>query len=121
MINTKIKATNLKLTRAVRRNIWAHSEGMKKYIRTSDENVVCEYEIERIKGRGKKGVVFRAEMNIELSGLFLRAEARSSDVQTAMDKVKEEMSRKLSERAAKHDQKKKKGGRKLKSMLKAVQ
>ena len=59
------------------------------------DSLVVKIEVGRITKHHRKGVVYRAEINVTLGGEYLRAKAAGGDVVTALDEAKDEIERRL--------------------------
>ncbi len=87
---SRIKATNLEMTDALRDYFTEKVEMLDKYL--GDIQVLhCDCEIEKSVGGQNKGEIFRAEVNIEVPGELLRVEKTETDMYKAIDKVKDHL------------------------------
>lgn len=89
----RIKATNLELTPAIEEYIETKIESLGRLMKRFKDRGVpkMEVEIARTTKHHKKGDVFYAEINLYLPGKDLRAEYSASDIQAAIDKVKDKL------------------------------
>ena len=97
-----IKATNLKLSSAIRDYIEDKIGGLEKFIGKLDQPsekgkplVEAWVEVGRTTHHHHKGRVFRAECQIRLPGKSVRAESTRSDLHLAIDEIKDELQREL--------------------------
>jgi ribosomal subunit interface protein len=119
-MSINIKATGIELTPAIREYLENKIMSLGKLVDFSSDNVLVEAGVGRITGHHRTGEVFKAEVNLTVAGQLIRVKAVEADLYAAIDKVKDELSNKLSS-----DQKKKitlvrKGGRMIKNLLKKL-
>lgn len=105
-----IKATGIKLNRALKTYIQEKIGGLEKFVEIFQEKkyyngffgkgkprVEAWVEIGRTTRHHYKGPVFRAEVQMRLPGKSLRAEAVREDLKLAIVEVKDELQRELKE------------------------
>ena len=85
-----IKTTNIDLTPSFKAYIEKKLSYVPRLLKRLDEKDAAEMRVEaaRITRHHKSGDVFRAEINLDLPGRVLRAEARAGDAREAIDLVK---------------------------------
>lgn len=90
-----IKSTNLDLTPALKEYIEEKIGSLVKFLTRFDAEGAVESRVEvgRTTRHHHKGPVFRAEVNIDVPGKVLRAEAEDLDIRTAIDEVKDKLKR----------------------------
>lgn len=89
-MNTTIKATNLKLTPAIKTYIQKKMDMTEKYLGKQGA-IKCEFEIELTTKHHQKGEIFRAEVNLALPHALLRIERAETDLYRAIDNVKDHL------------------------------
>lgn len=87
---------------------------LEKYIGAAP--TMCEVEFERVANH-QRGDIFRIEVNLEVNGKLFRAEATMDSFEKAIDEVRDELDKELRRGRDKEETLLKKGGRKLKEML----
>jgi len=116
-MNINIKATNFKLTEAIKNYIYDKLEDIEKFIRNIDSNKInVQVEVGKINKHHKKGNLFRAEFNFMIPGNYIRAEAEDLNLNAAIDKTKNNIQRKLEKFQHIREAKFKRGARKTKSL-----
>ena len=89
-MDINIKATNLDLTLPLKKCIEEKIGGLDRFLGKNSESEAF-LEVARATYHHKKGNVFRADINLKSDRLNFRAEAESSDIRVAIDKVKDEL------------------------------
>lgn len=115
-----IKATNIELTEAIRDYVNKKFNAVSKFVRKSDESVLCRVEVGKVTHHHKKGEVFRAEGRIHVDGKELYAASEMEDLYAAVDDVKDELVRVLTSTKEKKMDMVRKGGARIKNMLKGL-
>jgi len=88
-----IKATNTKLTPAIRQYLEDKIGGLEKFIKKIDPNTVeARAEVGMVTRGQSQGEIFRAEVNLNLNGRIIRAEQTAESLYAAIDLVKDELS-----------------------------
>jgi len=101
-MQTNIKATGIIITPAVSDYLDEKLSALKKLIDVNDDTVKIQVEIGKTTKHHQSGDdLFRAEINIEIGGDYLRAEAEMSDLFPAIDIMKDKILDKLRERKEK--------------------
>lgn len=95
-----IKGTNLDLTDGIRNHINEKIGGVKRFFSTDNKGGVSAPSIARVEvglvtTHHKSGNIFRAEVNLNMPGNFIRAEAESDDLYRAIDEVRAKLEREL--------------------------
>jgi putative sigma-54 modulation protein len=91
MRNT-IKATNFELTPAITDYIEKRFSAFDKFVSHGDpKNALCEVEVGKTTRHHKSGDVFRAEVNLTVSGKNFFAVSEKDDLYAAIDEVKDEI------------------------------
>ncbi len=111
----QFKATQVQISESLKTLVEQKFESLEKYI--GDETAVyCEVEFERVAPH-QNGPVFRMETNLSIAGKLYRAEATRESFEHAVDEVRSELDRELKSARTKQESLMKKGGRKIKEML----
>ena len=115
------KATNIEFTPAIdeylAKHLIAHIE---RLVDTKDESATVALEVGKTSRHHNKGDVFRAEVNLHISGSNLRAEAERDDLHMAIDEVREEIVRELTKNKKRRFDLLKRGGQKLKDLMRGI-
>jgi len=112
---THIKGTNLDVTDELRALVAQKFETLTKHI-GDETDVSCDIELEKITG-SHNGDIFRAEANVHFHGKMYRAEKTTDQIEKSIDEVRNEMDRELRRANNKVRTAIKKGGARLKDML----
>lgn len=115
-----IKATNIELTEAIRDYVNKKFNSLEKFVRKGDDSVLCRVEVGKVTKHHKKGEVFRAEGRLHLGGKELYATSEKEDLYVAIDDVKDELVRVLTSTKEKKMDMVRKGGARIKNMLKGL-
>ncbi len=109
------KTTNVELEDKLLELLEDKLQSLNKYLGT-ETDVVCEAEFEKI-AASEKGRVHRLEVNLQVAGTVYRAEATEDNFEKAIDEVRNELDKELRRANRKRDTLFKKGGRKIKEMM----
>lgn len=115
-MNTNIKATNMELTRAISDYINKRLSGINKFIK--EANIIARVEVGKTTNHHHKGDVFRAEFDIEVSGLKFYTVSEKDDLYKAIDDAKEEIIRQITTNKDRKQTLFKRGAISVKKMLK---
>lgn len=113
MINYKATATEL--DEGLQELVEQKFQSLEKFI-GDETDVQCDVEFEKVTPH-KNGNVYRLEANLWLHGKLYRAEATEANFETAIDEVRNELDKELRRGSGKRDTLLKRGGRKLKEMM----
>jgi len=113
-----IKATGIELTPAISDYVHKKVTVLEKYIQNAD--AVALVEVGRSTQHHKSGEVFKAEVRLTGAGLDLYAVSEQADLYAAIDLVKDEVARKLMHEKGKKESLARRGGRKLKDVMKGL-
>lgn len=116
-INTK--ATGITLTPAISEYIEKKVNMLDKFFRGT-ENVLINVEVGKTTRHHKSGNIFRAEIHIIAGGEEYYAVTETEDLYAAIDKVKDDIVRELTSKRKKALRLFKRGGAKLKDMLRGI-
>jgi ribosomal subunit interface protein len=112
------KGTNMNITAEIKDYLYKKLAYLEKFLSKKDESVMCDVELGMISRHHKSGDVFRAEINLQMPGKSLRAEAEMGDIYAAIDIAKDEMVRELQVTKDKKVSKVRRGGAKVKNITK---
>lgn len=88
-----------------------------KFIDKNDESAQCDVELSKTTEHHQSGPYYRAEFNLHIAGKDLFAASDQEDLYVAIDDARDEIERQLRRHREKQETRLKKGGRKLKRML----
>jgi len=113
-----IKTTNIKLKSRTKEFIYQKIGSLDKFlIGKSKEVAETKVDIGKTTEHHQKGDIFRAEININLSGRYIRTEAEAWSLKVAVNKAKDDAQRELKKYKKKQEAKYKRGARKAKKLL----
>lgn len=90
-------------------------QALDKYV-GEETDVRCEVEFQKVAPQNS-GNIYRAEVNFWLGGKMYRAEATLDSFEKALDEVRNELDKELRRAHSKRESMVRRGGRKLKEML----
>ena len=109
------KGTNTELDPSLQDVVTQKFSSLEKFI-GDETDVKCEVEFEKVTTQ-QSGPVHRVEANLWCHGKLYRAEATEDTFEAAIDGVRNELDKELRRANDKRDSLMKRGGRKLKDML----
>ena len=112
MIN--FKATNTEVRDQLKNLLEQKLQTLNRFI--GEDSVICDAEFEKVTSQ-QQGPVHRVEVNLEVSGKLYRAEATMDSFEMAIDEVRDELDKELRRASDKKETMLKRGGRRLKEML----
>ena len=115
-MNIKIKTTNFSLTPAIKLYLENKLNSLDKFLPRS-ENVFADVELAKTTRHHQKGDIFKTEVNLKIPGHLIRAMAEEWDLRVAIDKVKDELQRKITGTKERNLSLYKRGARMLKKLL----
>lgn len=113
------KHTNVEPDERLQQLIEQKFSALDKYI-GNETDVRCAVEIEKTNGK-EANKSHRVEVNFWLTGTLYRAEATDESFEKAVDEVREELDKEVRRAHKKHNSLLKKGGRKIKEMMRRGQ
>ncbi|PIR46453.1 MAG: ribosomal subunit interface protein [Candidatus Vogelbacteria bacterium CG10_big_fil_rev_8_21_14_0_10_45_14] len=113
-----IKATNIELTDAITDYLSKKIEMLEKFIDATPDSVFCDAEIGRTTKHHKGSDIFRAEINLHAAGKYFRAVSEKDNLYASIDEAKDEIARELNSHKTKKETLVRRGGRKVKKILK---
>lgn len=117
-MNINIKATNVELTTTINEYLNKKIATFDKLIDQKDESAALNVILAKITKHHQKGDIFKAEMNLHISGKIFQASSEEQDIFMAIDFVKDEMTRELRSYKDKRIDLIKRGGNKVKQFIK---
>lgn len=119
-MNIKTRAVNFDLTDAINDYINKKLSPLERFAGGSSE-VLCEVEIGRTTKHHNSGDIFKAEVNLFISGSSqVYAVSEQSDLYTAIDLVKDDVERQLVATKSKKETLFRRGAGKIKNLLKSL-
>lgn len=119
-MNINTKATNVELTPAIHNYLNKKIATFDKLINKNDESAALNVVLAKITRHHQKGDIFKAEMNLHISGKVLQASSEEQDIFAAIDLAKDEMMRELKSHKDKRIGILKRGGAKVKQIIKGI-
>ncbi|MCR4311383.1 MAG: ribosome-associated translation inhibitor RaiA, partial [Candidatus Taylorbacteria bacterium] len=113
-MTTHLKGTNITLTDEIRAYLDKRLEGVRKFLPSEADACIADIELGKTTEHHQTGDIFRAEITIHLKGKSFRAVSEREDLYTAIDDMKDEITRELSSHKDKHLSLLKRGGQKIK-------
>ena len=114
------KGINMQITPDIKDYLYKKLAHLEKYINPADESVLCEVELGKISNHHKNGDVFKTEINLHIAGKNLRAVSEMDELFASIDVAKDEMVRELQTNKDKRVSLMRKGGAKIKNIIKGV-
>ena len=112
MVNFKI--TNAAVDESLKELMEQKLQTLNRFL--DGASVVCDVEFEKTTQQ-QNGQIFRVETNLQVDGTLYRAEATMDSFEMAIDEVRNELDKELRRASDKKETLLKRGGRKLKDML----
>lgn len=119
-MKTNIKATGLELTPALRAYLEEKLTHVERFIDPGDQSVIANVELGKPSQHHQSGEVFKAEINLHISGGDLYASTEESDLYAAIDIMKDEIISVIKTRKDKQNTLLRRGGRRIKGMLRSI-
>jgi len=116
-----IKATNMDLTDALREYAEQKIRPLEKLTSAASDTIHAAIEIGKTTHHHKKGDIFRAEVNFHLAHTMLRAVSVKNDLYSAIDDMKDEISRELSVHAKKDRTLIRRGAQAIKNIIQGAE
>jgi ribosomal subunit interface protein len=114
------KGTNMQITSEIRDYLYKKLEHIEKFIDPDDESVLCEVELGKTTNHHKSGEVYKTEINLHISGKNLRVVSEMEDLFSSIDIAKDDMVRVLQSNKDKKVSLIRRGGAKIKNILKGI-
>jgi len=117
-MKTTTKATNITLTPAISDYLEKKISKLNKFIDSNDTSAIVDAEIGMTRKGQHSGDIFKAEINLHIAGKSFRTISESGDLYSAIDEAQEEMMESVSHYKNKRKDLIKRGGQKIKEMIK---
>ena len=114
------KGTNMQITADIKDYLYKKLAHLEKFINQADDSVLCEVELGKTTNHHKAGDVFRTEINLHIAGKNLRAVSEMDELFASIDMAKDEMVRELQSNKDRKVSMVKRGGAKIKSLIKGI-
>ena len=111
------KGTNISFTPAIEEYLEKRIASLEKLIDVNEPTLQIDVELGQTTKHHQSGDIFRAEISVHIGGQSFRAVSERSDLFSAIDNVKDEIMRELRSYKGKKLSLVKKGGQKLKAMI----
>ncbi len=115
-IRKNIKITGLTLDKRTRDYLDEKISTVLKLLKREDD-ILMKIELEKTTNHHLHGKIYRAEVTLDLPGRIFRAESSAEDMLPAIDKMKDEIVKELRKYKSKKEVTSKKGGRKIKEII----
>ena len=115
-----LKGTDVELTSQIREYLDKRLQSVEKFLPEGDGSFTADIELGRTTRHHQTGDVFRAEINVNLGKKMFRAVSEGSDLFKAIDDMRDEIVRELSSRKEKHISILRRGGQKIKNLLRGL-
>ncbi len=118
-----IKATNMDLTDEISSYLTERVEGLAKFIdpkALEDDSVMADVEVGTNSNHHQSGNIYRAELNLTVSGELIRAVSEKSDLFLAIDDMRDQAQHSITSSVGKKRDLLRKGGAMVKNMLKGL-
>lgn len=119
-IRKNIKTTNIELTPEISDYLDKRLQAVEKLIDPEDTSAMFDVEIGKTTEHHQSGNIFRAEINLHIAGKQMRASAEEETLFNAIDKAEKEMVKELRRYKGKRLRFIRKGGAKLKNLIRAL-
>lgn len=114
--NITVKRTNFEQSAAVQEVLEKRLATLEKFLPEGETMLVCDVELEKQAGQ-ETGRIFRAEINLQVGGTLLRAEATAERMEDAIEQAKNELKSELTRANGKRQSLFRRGAKKLKDMI----
>lgn len=111
-----IKTKNFSLTPSIETYLRGKLDSLDKILPYND-GIFADVELARTTRHHQKGDIFRAEVNLTVSGKLIRSVAEQWDLRVAIDTMRDELWRKITGNKEKRTSLYKRGARMLKKLL----
>lgn len=112
------KATNIELTVSIEDYLQKRLNSLDRFLPEREEDYRCAVEVGKSTNHHKSGDVFRAEVNLRMSGQEFYAVSEENDLYAAIDLVKDEIFHQITSRKTKNETLMRKSAAKLKNFIK---
>ena len=116
----KEKYTNIESTQAISSYLHQKLSHLEKFIIKNDNSALCEIELAKTTNHHKNGDIFKAEINLTVAGDQYLAVSEEIDLYAAIDLAKDNMVRELQTSKDKKVSLARRGGAKIKNLIKGI-
>ena len=117
MKNIKINAIGVELDEKVEDYLMKKLESLRKFVDFNNDEVVTDIRLSKLTKSRRSGNLYRAEISIMTVGKKYGAKGEKDELYAAIDDMKDVISRKISSHKGRKQSLFKKGGMKIKKML----
>jgi len=118
MKNIKINAIGVELDKSIEDYLMKKLESLRKFIDFDNEEVTTDIRLSKETKSRKSGNLYKSEISIMTVGKKYGAQGEAEELYAAIDDMKDVISKKISSHRGKKQSLFKKGGAKIKRMLK---
>ena len=119
-MRTTIKGTNISLTPAITEYIEKKLLSLDRFLGNEKDTAICHIEVGKVSQHHKNGEVFRAEKNLTVFGNNIYGASEKQELYEAIDAVKDEMHRQLTEGKERRVTLIRRGAKKIKDMIRGL-
>jgi len=112
-----LKGTGVEVTPEITAYLYKRLEGIEKFLPDEGRALIADVELARTTRHHQTGDIFRAEINLLMGSRSFRAVAEEMDLHSAIDRMKDEITRELSSYKEKKISYLRRGGQKLKQLI----
>ncbi|MBI5138759.1 MAG: ribosome-associated translation inhibitor RaiA [Candidatus Vogelbacteria bacterium] len=112
-----VKSQNMDMTLAISDYLNKRLNHVKKFMGITDDAAIVYVEVGKTSKHHKQGDYFQAEAHLHAWGKEFSATSKQSDLYSAIDEMKDELTREVKEYKNKKTDTARKGDRKIKSLL----
>lgn len=113
-----LKSTAFEITNDISNYLHERLESIEKFLPEDGNSFMIDVELGKTTRHHNAGDIFRAEINIHIGKRAFRAVAEQTDLRSAIDVVKDEITRELSAHKEKRISLIRRGGAQLKNLIK---
>ncbi|MEX2514831.1 MAG: ribosome-associated translation inhibitor RaiA [Candidatus Paceibacterota bacterium] len=115
-LNTNLKTTNIEAGDDLQDYLAKKLIKLEQFIDEDDTTAHADIELEKRAGQ-QTGQIYRAEINLQITGSYLRSEEDADDIRDAIAAMQESIIRKLRKVKEKRQSRIRSGARKMKQMI----
>jgi putative sigma-54 modulation protein len=119
-MNINIKGTNMELTDAIREHLNNKLSGLDKLVDNDKGEANAQVELGRTTNHHKSGEVYRAEINVMMSGRAIRAVSEMEDLYAAITDMSDEIFREVKKAKSRDRSMVRRGGQRIKNMMRGI-
>ena len=112
-----LKGTGVLVTPEITDYLYKRLEGIEKFLPDEGRAFIADVELARTTRHHQAGDIFRAEINLLMGSRSFRAVSEQADMHSAIDVMKDEITRELSTYKEKKISYLRRGGQKLKKLI----